>query len=63
MYMQGQLPRHTVATACYGEEPKSTWSMDFAEKLLVNLLFPDDEIIKWWWWWWDPPPDLIKKLE
>ena len=21
MYMQGKLPRHTVTTACYGEEP------------------------------------------
>jgi len=41
MYMQGQLPRYTVATACYGEEPKSTSAMYFAEKLRINLLFPD----------------------
>jgi len=39
--MQGQLPRYTVATACYGEEPKSTSAMYFAEKLRINLLFPD----------------------
>ena len=41
MYMQGQLPRYTVATACYGKEPKSTSAMYFAEKLCINLLFPD----------------------
>ena len=39
--MQGQLPRYTVATACYGKEPKSTSAMYFAEKLHINLLFPD----------------------
>jgi len=39
--MQGQLPRYTVATACYGEEPKSTSTMYFAKKLRINLLFPD----------------------
>ena len=33
--------RYTVATACYGEESKTTSAMDFAEKLLINLLFPD----------------------
>ena len=41
MYMQGWLPRHTVATGYYGEELKSTSTMDFAEKLRINLLFPD----------------------
>ena len=41
MYMQGQLPRHTVATGCYGEELKSTSAMDFTEKLRINLVFPD----------------------
>jgi len=39
--MQGQLPRHTVATGCYGEELKSTSAMDFTEKLHINLVFPD----------------------
>ena len=39
--MQGQLPRHTVATGCYGEELKSTSAMDFTEKLRINLVFPD----------------------
>jgi hypothetical protein len=46
MYMQGQLPRYTVATAYYGEEPKTTSNMDFAEKLLINLLFPDGWAMK-----------------
>ena len=43
MYMQRPLPRHTVATACYGEEPKCTGTvMCFAEKLsMMILLFPD----------------------
>ena len=41
MYIQGQLPRQPVATACYGKEPKSTRTMDFAEKILIYLLFPD----------------------
>ena len=39
--MQGQLPRHTVATACYGEEPIGMRTMDFAEKIVINSLFPD----------------------
>ena len=30
-----------MATASYGEESKTTSAMDFAEKLLINLLFPD----------------------
>jgi hypothetical protein len=42
--MQGQLPRYTVATAYYGKEPKTTRNMDFAKKLLINLLFPDVEL-------------------
>ena len=41
MYMQGRLPRHTVATGYYGEELKSTSAMYFAEKLRINSLFPD----------------------
>jgi len=39
--MQGQLPRHTVATGCYGKELKSTSAMDFTKKLRINLVFPD----------------------
>ena len=31
-----------MATAYYGEEPKSTSAMDFTEKLCINLLFPDE---------------------
>ena len=42
--MQGQLPRHTVATGCYGEELKSTSAMDFTKKLHINLVFPDVKI-------------------
>ena len=38
---KGRLPRHTVATAYYGKEPKSTSAMDFTEKLRINLQFPD----------------------
>ena len=41
---KGRLPRHTVATAYYGEEPKSTSAMDFTEKLCINLLFPDESL-------------------
>ena len=42
-----------MATAYYGEEPKSTSAMDFTEKLRINLLFPDvqkmgEAILKWW---------------
>ena len=33
-----------MATAYYGEEPKSTSAMDFTEKLRINLLFPDGVI-------------------
>ena len=43
--MQGQLPTYTVATACYGKEPKSTSTMYFIKKLRINLLFPD--VRKW----------------
>ena len=41
MYTEGQLPRHTAATAYYGEEQEYTSSMDLAEKIPINLLFPD----------------------
>jgi len=41
--MQGQLPRHTVATGCYGKELKSASAMDFTEKLHINLVFPDED--------------------
>ena len=32
-------------SACYGEESKTTSAMDFAEKLLINLLFSDEETL------------------
>ena len=35
-----------MATAYYGEEPKSTSAMDFTEKLHINLLFPDVQMLK-----------------
>jgi hypothetical protein len=41
MYMHEQLPSRTVTTACYGEEPNGTSTMDLTEKILINLLFPD----------------------
>jgi hypothetical protein len=41
MYMHEQLPSRTVTTACYGEEPNGTSTMDLSEKILINLLFPD----------------------
>jgi hypothetical protein len=36
--MQGQPPRYTVATPYYGEEPKGTSTVVFAEKIPINLL-------------------------
>ena len=38
---KAQLPRYTMATAYYGEKPKGTNTMGFAEKLPINLVFPD----------------------